>query len=96
MEKRSLQFHLPVIILREKKRFVAYSPALDLSTSGKTLATARKNFAEVAVLFLEEIIENNTTAEVLEGLGWQKKDSQWESPIIVVNQSETVKIPIAV
>ncbi|MEK7636828.1 MAG: hypothetical protein AAB402_00355 [Patescibacteria group bacterium] len=45
---------LPVSILREGKRFIAYTPALDLSTSGKTFDQAKQRFAEAAELFFEE------------------------------------------
>jgi predicted RNase H-like HicB family nuclease len=45
-----------VAILREGKRFVAYTPALDLSTSGKTQAEAKARFQEAAELFFEELL----------------------------------------
>ncbi|MEK7537372.1 MAG: hypothetical protein AAB619_00155 [Patescibacteria group bacterium] len=45
---------LPVSILREGKRFIAYTPALDLSTSGKTFEQAKQRFEEAAELFFEE------------------------------------------
>ena len=65
-------FNLSIIFLREKKRFVAYSPALDLSTSGKTFEEAKKRFAEASRLFFEEVVRKNTLSEALQDLGWQK------------------------
>lgn len=46
---------LPVAILRESNRFIAYTPALDLSTSGKSFAEAKARFQEAAELFFEEL-----------------------------------------
>lgn len=48
MKKLTFQANLPVTFLREGKKFVAYTPALDLSTSGDTLEQAQKRFAEAA------------------------------------------------
>ena len=45
--KKILSVKLPVSIIKEGKKFIAYSPALDLSTSGKTYNEARRRFAEI-------------------------------------------------
>jgi len=47
--------NLPVFILKEGRRFIAYSPALDLSTSGKTYSEVKKRFAEIVDIFFEEL-----------------------------------------
>ena len=44
--------NLPVLFLKEDKMFVAYSPALDLSTCGKTFEEAKKNFGQAMDIFL--------------------------------------------
>ena len=46
MKKAQFQFALPVSILREGDSFIAYTPALDLSTVGDTLEQAQKRFEE--------------------------------------------------
>lgn len=63
--ENELFFNLPVTFLKEKDRFVAYTPALDLSTSGETLEEARKRFVEAAMLFFEEITKRGTFDEAL-------------------------------
>jgi predicted RNase H-like HicB family nuclease len=45
---------------KEKESYVAFSPALDLSTCGQTIEEARKNFAEVLETFFEECIKRNS------------------------------------
>ena len=51
--KRFVQVKLSVEFIKQENRYIAYSPALDLSTSGKTFEEAKKHFAEAATLFFE-------------------------------------------
>ena len=88
-----LNYKLPVTILKEKSRYVAYSPAIDLSTSGKTFDEAQKRFAEASLLFFEEIIREKTANDVLGGLGWSKVNKNWKPPVVVSQQSETITVP---
>lgn len=55
--------------LKEGKSFVAFSPALDLSTCGKTYEDAKKNFQEALEIFFEECLRMGTLAQVLEQCG---------------------------
>ena len=89
-----MSFRLPVTILKEKKRFVAYSPAIDLSTSGKNFEEVQKKFIEISNIFFEEIIKKNTVEDVLTDLGWQKIHHKWQSPVVVSQESKTVDISI--
>jgi predicted RNase H-like HicB family nuclease len=94
MKKIFFQAHLPVIFLKEKAQFVAYTPALNLSTSGKTLKQAEKRFAEAAQIFLEESYRMGTLNQLLGELGWEKKKDVWEPPVIVGQNSRSISIPI--
>lgn len=69
--KIELAAKLPVIFFEERDKIVAYSPALNLSTFGKTEDQARKRFVEAAVIFLEELARMGTIDEVLEESGWR-------------------------
>jgi len=51
---------LPVIFLKEKGQFVAYTPALDLSTVGKTLVQAEGVSKKQQSSFLRSVIRWNT------------------------------------
>ena len=92
--------NLTVNISRQGKRYVAYCPALDISTSGKTETEVRRRFDELVRLFVEEIEDAGTTAEVLTELGWKKEASkgvraaEWLPPMF---KSEQVpfRIPVA-
>lgn len=84
---------IPVTILREGKRFVVYTPALDLSTSGKTFEEARARFQEAAELFFEELERMGTLHDALMGLGWTKVERQWTPPVLVAQEQSEVRLP---
>jgi len=44
MNKPVIKFELSISIIKEGNAFIAYSPAIDLSTSGKTIEEAKKRF----------------------------------------------------
>jgi len=93
MINKPLSFKLPVIITRQNRRFVAYTPALDLSTSGKTEKEAKSRFVELTQIFLEEIASANTIDDVLSELGWKKTQKQWQPPVVVSSPFINMKIP---
>jgi predicted RNase H-like HicB family nuclease len=95
MKSITIKFALPVSILKEGNSFIAYTPALDLSTVGDTFEDARKNFDEAVNVFFEELLEMGTADEVLEGLGWQKQNDTFLPPVVVANQTESFSIPLA-
>lgn len=91
-----LHVRVPVSIIREGQRFVAYSPVLDLSTSGRTRQQVRARFAEVVEIFFEELEALGTTEEVLTGLGWQKVRREWRPPLPIFQDLQDLRIPISV
>ena len=96
MKKVSLHFQVPVSFLKEKKRFIAYSPVLDLSTSGKTFEQAKKRFEEASNIFFEEIVEMGTMDDVLINLGWVKFQKTWQPPLTVGQSTQSVQVPCLV
>lgn len=72
---------------------MAYSSALDLSTSGKTEIEAKKRFEEVATIFFEELHKKGIAKEVLTDLGWQIQKKEWTPPIL---RSGSVRVPVVV
>lgn len=83
---------LPVIIIREADQYVAYTPALELCTSGESLEEARSNFEEIVVIFFEEISEAGTLDEVLFDLGWEREDHQWMPPEIIAQSTKSIRV----
>ncbi|HEV7424631.1 MAG TPA: hypothetical protein VGO21_05625 [Candidatus Paceibacterota bacterium] len=66
MKKLKMQVtNLPITIFKEGKSYVAYSPALDLSTSASTYKKAQARFSEIVKIFFEELGEMGTLDSVL-------------------------------
>ncbi len=88
---------LTVNFIKEGGQVVAYSPALDISTVGKSEAHAKKRFEELVRMFLRDISEKKVIDEVLTELGWTKtkqrdgNKSQWVPPAI---RSVDLQVPI--
>jgi len=91
-----ITFSLPVNILKEGKSFVAYTPALDISTVGDTLEEAKNRFEEAVNIFFEETSSAGTLEKALEELGWEKRKKQYYPPVVVDHTSKTFTIPISV
>ena len=93
MDKIAIKFGLPVSILREGDSFIAYTPALDLSTAGSSFEEVQKNFEEAVNIFFQELVEMGTLNDVLADLGWQKQNNNFVPPIVISNQTQTFSIP---
>lgn len=85
---------LPVAILHEGNRFIAHTPALDLSTSGRTFAEAKRRFVEATELFFEELDRMGTVHETLTSLGWQRVERRWKPPVLVATEQSEVRVPV--
>ena len=88
---------LVINIIKENKSFIAYSPALDLSSFGKTEKEAKSRFEEIAKIFFNDLTERGTLNDVLTELGWNKKiiskKSLWIPPR-VDSKSINIGIPM--
>ncbi len=83
---------LTVNVSKQGKRYLAYAPALDIMTSGKSDKEVRTRFSELVNIFFEEIHAAGTTNEVLTELGWKKVRKQWTPPA-VETKAFNVKVP---
>ncbi|HUO56073.1 MAG TPA: hypothetical protein VMU27_01410 [Candidatus Paceibacterota bacterium] len=74
-----ISVELPVSFIEEGNSVIAYTPALDLSTCGKSRKEAHEMFQEIVKIFFNDLVENNTADEVLGKLGWKKDEvkSSW-------------------
>jgi hypothetical protein len=90
-----IEARIPVILFEEGSQIVAYSPAIDLSTCGKTEEQARKRFVESAEIFFAEIIRMGTVDEVLAEYGWSREltPKKWKPPVYKSYVEELVPIP---
>lgn len=80
------------MVFKEGKKFVAYSPFLDLSSCGDDFDEAKNTFTDSAKLFVEELIRKGTLDKCLRSLGWSKVKKQWTSPTVVSQDSIPIKV----
>jgi len=90
--KNDLSVKLKVDITKHGSQYIAYSPALDISTVGATKSEARKRFAELVDLYFAELLEAGTLKDALEELGWKKQRTVWQPPQ-VSHESLDLRIP---
>jgi hypothetical protein len=97
-KKTDIKTRIPVVFFEEGDKVIAYSPALDLSTFGNSEEQARERFIEASAIFLDEITEMGTLAEVLQECGWQKTKTKptWIPPVFRTCTEELVQIPTGV
>ena len=76
-----------MVVLREGKTFVAYSPELDLSSCGASIEQARSNLKTAVRLFLEEAQKMGTLKDILAEAGFQRDSSgKWSPPSLVATE----------
>lgn len=80
-------------IFREGDTFVAHTPALDLSSVGKSEEDAKRMFAEAVGVFFEELIEMGTMESVLKDLGWTQSNGKFQPPHVVEQSLMNVMVP---
>lgn len=88
---------LPVSFLKEGNKFIAYTPALDISTCGDTFSQAKKRFEQLVRIFLKETIKMGTLEDVLRDCGWRKithPTHRWIPPIVIGQEEQAIQIPI--
>jgi len=91
-----MSISLPVSVFKEGKDYIAFTPALDLSTSALTYEKAKERFSEAVGIFLEETTKQGTLGENLKNLGWSKIQKKWTPPITISQNVESFKVPVFV
>ena len=81
---------IPYIVIKEARSYTAYSPALDLSSCGKSYKEAQQMFHKAATLFVTELDKMGTLEEVLQECGWKKVGKELLAPEIVGNESDEI------
>ena len=96
MEPTTVEVLLPLLMWKEEGQFVAFTPALDLSSCGDSEKQALSNFREAVELFVETALERNVLKEILESLGWRFEANQWipASQPLQGSQSFPMNMPI--
>ena len=89
---------IPVSFYKEGNQFIAYCPALDISTCADTFEEAQKNFVELLDIFINETVKMGTLEEVLLECGWKKiihPKLKWQPPVrrFITETTQDFKLP---
>lgn len=109
-ERNSLNVNVQVALFQEDGIWVAYCPALEVSSYGDDKKEAKKAFEEAMQIFLSETDRKGTLERYLLKLGWQlqqKPKPMYNQPYISLEENkrlfekspqiynERVAIPVA-
>lgn len=92
-----MEAKIPIFFFQEGDKFIAYSPAFDISTYGGNEEEAKRRFGEAIAIFLKECAAMGTLEEVLEECGWQKsvqKPIKWSHSSRGSYKEELIRIPM--
>jgi hypothetical protein len=76
-------FSFDTHIFKEGDVYVAYVPALDLSSCGDTDEQARHNIRDAVRGFLKTSAEMGALGEILEEAGYRREGDEWRAPEFV-------------
>ena len=88
--------NLRVDYMKDGESFVAYVPALDLTTCGDTFEEAQKMADEAIRMFIEECVRMGTLDQVLESMGWKKRADtrEWIPPAFIAQRQHAVNLTV--
>jgi predicted RNase H-like HicB family nuclease len=76
-------FSFDVHIFKECDTYVAYVPALDVSSCGATDDEARRNIRDAVRGFLASSADLGTLDEILQEAGYEREGEKWRAPEFV-------------
>lgn len=86
------EFSFDARIFKEGDAFVAYVPALDVSSCGATDEEARRNIRDAVRGFLAVSAEMGTLEEILREAGFEREDGHWREPQFAAFERLTMNI----
>jgi predicted RNase H-like HicB family nuclease len=82
-------------VWKEGPTFVSYSPELDVSSCGDSVAEARARLREAVSLFLEECSRKGTLGAILAESGFEKRGQSYRPRRIIARAKFRLAIPLA-
>jgi predicted RNase H-like HicB family nuclease len=82
-------------VWKEGPTFVSYSPELDVSSCGDSVAEARARLREAVSLFLEECSRRGTLNAILAESGFERRGKTYRPRRIIARGKFRLAIPLA-
>lgn len=93
-KKQKMEFALQVNVFKEGKYYIAYSPALELSTQATDYSKVLERFNEIVEIFFEETSKEGNTQKALLQLGWSNKKGKLISPTPIATIVQNIQVTI--
>lgn len=84
-----------VQVWKDGRAYVAYTPDLDVSSCGDTLAQAKSRLRQAVELFLEEAAAMGTLDEILSEAGFEKRGGMFRPRRILAREKVRLAVPAA-
>ena len=81
---KDLTLKVEVFLIREGNQYVAYCPALELSSYGNSAKEAKEAFRGAMDIFIDDTTKKGTFEKELLSLGWTLTQSSYEPPRVSV------------
>ncbi len=78
----NIVLNVAVLLIKEGECIVAYCPALELSSYGKTEEEAKEYFKDALDIFIKDTVEKGTLEKNLLKFGWMLRSTDYEPPRI--------------
>jgi predicted RNase H-like HicB family nuclease len=82
-------------VWKEGPTFVSYSPELDVSSCGDSIAEARARLREAVTLFLEECAQKGILDAILAESGFEKRGHSYRPRRLVARTKLRLAVPLA-
>ncbi len=82
-------------VWKEGPTFVSYSPELDVSSCGDSVAEARARLREAVCMFLEECSRRGTLEAILAESGFEKRGQSYRPRRIITRAKFRLAVPLA-
>jgi predicted RNase H-like HicB family nuclease len=79
-EHRMLKVSVPVFLIEEDAQWVAWCPALEVSSYGDTEEEAKQAFEDAVEIFIEETAQRGTLEKELLRMGWTLASADYYPP----------------
>jgi predicted RNase H-like HicB family nuclease len=82
-------------VWKEGPTFVSYTPELDVSSCGDSVAEARTRLREAVCLFLEECSRRGTLEAILAESGFERRGQSYRPRRIIARAKFRLAVPLA-
>jgi len=90
-KRNNIETRLVVAVYQEGDYFVAYCPALEISSYSQTVEQAKTEFEQEVQIFFSETIRKGTLEKLLLKYGWTLQSNNFTPPALSIGLTNKLK-----